>query len=311
MRSFQLFCSALLLTCAAVSAQAANVPAPWADVRAFGAVGDGKHDDTDAFKAAIKTGLPVLIAPTSKAYVVSSTLYVGGGATIMGLGRDSATVRCTGTGACFATAPGQVKKFLGVTYKDFSIEGTGNTATTGIYIGRTNYATVQNIEIGNIGGIGLVIDGSTAGTVSQAHYGYIANVRVYGNHRIGLQLRGPEKGEGTNRHRVFFLKDDGAKDVGLDIMAQSSTSQFYGAAFENVQSAIRIAGTNNNFFGLNIENVKGDGISFIQGARGNRFEGVAVGKVIGTLWKNPQFNPAPKVRNGDQGAGGSAASDVE
>lgn len=47
-----------------------------ANVRDFGAKGDGITDDTEAFKAAIATGLPVYVPGTEACYMISDSLYL-------------------------------------------------------------------------------------------------------------------------------------------------------------------------------------------------------------------------------------------
>lgn len=47
-----------------------------ANVKEYGAKGDGITDDTSAFRAAIATGLPVYLPSTDKCYIISDSLYL-------------------------------------------------------------------------------------------------------------------------------------------------------------------------------------------------------------------------------------------
>lgn len=267
------------------------MPSPWADVRAFGAVGDGSADDTAAFKRALATGLPLLIPQPKAQFVVKETLVVGSGQAVTGVSMGRSLVKFTGTGALFTSDPDASKKTRDITFRDFTIVGTGNKNAIGIMLVRTTDPIIENLHIRDIGGIGLVMDGERKGSVDQAHYAYIANLHVAGTNRIGVQFRGPGVDEGTNRHRVFFLRVSGSTEVGLDIGKQSSTSNYFGYTAENVHTAVRIAGRHNFFYGLQVETATGHGVEFVKGATGNRFVGTTMAKVSGSQWANPDFNP--------------------
>jgi hypothetical protein len=272
-----------------VPAQETVSPA-WADVRAFGAVGDGTRDDTEAFRRAIATGLPVLIPQSKAQFLIKETLVVGSGQAVAGVSRGQSVVKCAASGACFTSDPNASKKTRDITFRDFSIIGNRNPATIGIALVRSTEPTIQNIHIEDIGGIGIVIDGSARDKISQAHYAYIANVHIVGAHRIGVQMRGPGTDEGTNRHRVFFLRVNGSSEVALDIGPRSGTSNYFGFSAENVHTAVRIAGRHNYFYGLQIETARGHGIEFVKGSGNNRFTGTTMSKVNGSRWANAEHN---------------------
>ncbi|MBI1735079.1 MAG: hypothetical protein HYR51_07900 [Candidatus Rokubacteria bacterium] len=275
---------------AAVAAQAEQVPPAWADVRAFGAIGDGQADDTQAFKRALASGLPVRIPTPKTHFVVQETLKVSTGQMVAGVGRGRSIVKFTGSGDAFVTDPDADRKTRDISFRDFTLMGTGNKSANGIVLVRTSDPTVEDVQIRDIGGIGLVIDGSEKGGVSQSHYAYVHNLHVIGTHRIGVQLRGPATDQGTNRHRFFFLRVSGSSDAALDIGKQSSTSNFFGFSAENVGTAIRIAGRHNFFYGMTIETASGHGVEFIKGTGNNRFVGTTMSKVGGSRWANAQLN---------------------
>ena len=52
-------------------------PAAWASIKKFGAVGDGKHDDTDAIQKAIDSGARVVYFPRAT-YRIAGTIHVRG-----------------------------------------------------------------------------------------------------------------------------------------------------------------------------------------------------------------------------------------
>jgi len=283
----------LMMWQGAVPAQETVSPAvapAWADVRAHGAVGDGTHDDTEAFRRAIATGLPVLIPQPKAQFLIKDTLVIASGQAVAGVSMGQSVVKCVNNGPCFTSDPNAKRKTRDITFRDFTIVGSGNPATIGIMLVRSTDPTIEHIHIRDIGGIGIVIDGTEKDGVGQAHYAYIANVHVVGKNRIGMQLRGPGTDEGTNRHRVFFLRVSGSSDVALDIGQRAGTSNYFGFSAENVNTAIRIAGRHNYFYGLQIEKAKGHGIEFLKGSGNNRFTGTTMSKVGGSRWANAEHN---------------------
>jgi len=267
---------------------------PWADIRAFGAVGNGEHDDTAAFEEALKTKLPVFIPKPKIFFLISRTLYVSSGQTVMGLGKGVSIIKYSGKGSCFMSNPTYKRKHQNILFRDFTILGNGKDKADGIFLIRANNSSIENVHIKDIGGTGIIIDGKKARSVSQAHYSFLQNIEITGKHKIGIQLRGWGKGEGSNRHRLVFVRVNGSSEVALDIWRQSSTSTIFGFAVENVNNGIRIAGRHNYFYGLNIEKVKANAIEFLKGAQNNRFYGITMSKVSGKEWVNPNLNELRK-----------------
>jgi len=288
--------AALLVPEVSGSAKEVEAVGPaWADVRAYGAVGDGKQNDTAAFKRALASELPVLIPRPKDAFVIKETLVVPSGKTVSGVGKGQSIIRYVGTAESFTTDPDAKNKTRDVTFRDFTIIGTGNRDANGIMLIRTSNATVENVQIREIGGIGLIIEGTRKGNVDQAHYAFIQNLHIVGANRIGVQLRGKGKDEGTNRHRFFFLRVGGSSEVALDIWERSGTNNFFGFAAENVHTGVRIAGRNNFFYGLQVEAAAKHGVEFAPGAEGNRFVGTTLARVKGgQRWGNAQHNPPRK-----------------
>ncbi len=223
--------------------------------------------------------------------MVSRSLMVAPGQSVIGLGKAMSVIRYRGNGPCFTPdpmTPGRSDRLL---FRDFTILGEGRATANGIHLLRSKRSMIENVFIRDIGGIGIIIDGTRGERGGhEAHYAYIQNVGIGGKHRIGLQIRGPNKKESANRHRVFFLRDYGASEVALDIGKWVDTSVFYGFAAENVNNAIRIGGKLNQFFGTHLEKTRGNGVEFLRGARDNQFYGFVMGSVGGKRWVNPQFN---------------------
>lgn len=287
-----------------VAAQSKGLPPAFADVRAFGAVGDGRRDDTAAFEAALKTGLPLLIPATKRGFVITRSLMVAPGQSVIGLGKAASVIRYRGEGPCFTPDPMVQGRSDRLLFRDFTIWGEGRPKAIGIQLLRSKRSMIENVFIRDIGGIGIVIDGAKGPRGGhEAHYAYIQNVGIGGNHRIGLQIRGRSDKESSNRHRVFFLRDNGASEVALDIWKWVDTSVFYGFATEGVNNAIRIGGKQNQFFGTHLEKTRGNGVEFLEGAMENQFYGFLMGSVGGKRWVNPQFNADnPRRRRADAAA---------
>jgi hypothetical protein len=154
--------------------QTSNIIAkgPWVDVRFFGAIGNGIHDDTSAIQAAIDyidpTGGTVLLPPGK--FLISSTLVIASSSvTIEGSGysfdplnsNDSPWAptsellwSVSATGAPFISIGGTNDPVSGDSFTDFSMDGN-NTATDGIDADQMQFGSIQKIGIRNITGIGL------------------------------------------------------------------------------------------------------------------------------------------------------------
>ena len=70
---------------------------PWADVRAYGAIGDGVHDDTSAIMSALNSRASIVILPPG-IYKTSSELNITAGKSLRGVGAESTVIKYNGDG---------------------------------------------------------------------------------------------------------------------------------------------------------------------------------------------------------------------
>ena len=118
------------------------------NVKDFGAVGDGITDDTAAIQKAINNCNKLIIPATSNGYLITSTLQLHGGLTIVGNGYSY--IRCTAS--TLFNIPSGTKM---LTIKDLYVFGNGtNTFMTGLGIStnestQINKVTIQDCWISN------------------------------------------------------------------------------------------------------------------------------------------------------------------
>lgn len=105
-------------------------PYPWADIKAFGAVGDGTTDDTAAIQAAISSLTAanggVCYIPSGN-FHVTSTLNVPLGVSFLGVGNQSAlTTHTSMTSTIFSITAGTANTF----YEKLNIAGNPNSSVS-------------------------------------------------------------------------------------------------------------------------------------------------------------------------------------
>ncbi len=119
---------------------------PWADVRAYGARGDGATDDTAAIQAAIDSGKKVYLPMGS--YMVTTLNISADNTIIVGDGMGKSILTAWGSGAVF-----DISFNVGTELKDFTIDGA-NKANYGIYLqdGAARRGRFTRLEIMNVRG---------------------------------------------------------------------------------------------------------------------------------------------------------------
>lgn len=204
-RSQYLF-AATLLTAPLVSHASINITAP-----PYSAVGDGKTDDTAAFKSALAavgaSGGGVIYIPAGQ-YVISGILALPHGATLEGDGEGATTIESTLQGSPTLILQGDYTKV-----KNMSIHFAGSTAATdgtlGIYTAdgpATQGYAANNIELSHIEvssfNQNIYINGSANsilsdvashnavhnGIVGLSAQGYWSNMVVIANQSDGIYL---------------------------------------------------------------------------------------------------------------------------
>lgn len=187
---------------------------PWFDVKAFGAVGDGSTDDSSAINNAITTanaaGGGVVYFPPGT-YVVASRVILKSGASLLGSGRSSTTIKGN-TGVTSAVLYGSTTNaYSNAFIRDLTINGNASAFSSdiqGISIDSGSRVRITSVRITNTYQIGIYetnctdmsvdnsffdnvgITSSTSGNVIDmvnATRGKVAfnNIRDWGNNAIG------------------------------------------------------------------------------------------------------------------------------
>lgn len=126
-----------------------------ANVKEYGATGDGSTDDTTAIAAAIADAEDYVWFPAGT-YVVSSQLSVPIGISVIGAGSQHVTISHTANGQCFsATAYGSFSE-NGQTFRGLTVSGNSGASAVGIVLGDGYGQVLDDVEVVNYtGGIGV------------------------------------------------------------------------------------------------------------------------------------------------------------
>src|SRR4051812_92519 len=122
----------------------------WQNVRAYGALGNNKADDTAAIKraiaAAISTRQYVVYLPAGD-YRIAGTLTMSDVVSFVGDGLDATVIRHRGAGTAISlvgTARAQVAK---TNIRDMSIFGDGTNSDVGLALSFAPYGCYQNLRV--------------------------------------------------------------------------------------------------------------------------------------------------------------------
>ena len=211
---------------------------------------------------------------------ISEPVVLPAFAVIRGEGKAKSILRCrTPVGEpCLTT---RRAGFDGVTPRvelhDFAIKGNG-TKRIGIELLRARWPIIENVWIHDIGGIGLLIDGSAVSEKkAKGHFAEVRNLHVSGRNEVGVRIMGVSQQIMPNRHRFYSLLIGGSSVVGLDIGPWVDTTNFFGTAIQGVQDAVWLKCRRCVFLGMHIEGVRGNAITtFTSLARRNEFFGVGI-----------------------------------
>lgn len=154
------------------------------EVTKYGAVGDGKHDDTEAFKAAIAAAdtAKVNLAIPGGTYLIGD-ITIPGRLTIRGAGRDRTILKYTGTGSAFANATPGTRLF------DWVVERLTLTTTTGAIgfdLDSISTSVFRDMKVSGFSDSGVYIHSSVSGgAVYNRFYAVTAQ-----SCNVGFKLRG-------------------------------------------------------------------------------------------------------------------------
>jgi len=164
-----------------------------ANVRAFGAFGDGRTDDTAALRSAVQWArtarAPVYLPPGQ--YLLRDKLRLN--VPIRGEWSRSSVLLLAGpSSGLIVTQSEQVH------IRDLSIEGDGSADQTGIQIGeagqQADFVYLSGLEVRRCGGDGIRFAKGNCGTVRDC--------RLFDNRGYGLRLDGIDTPGCTNAHQI-------------------------------------------------------------------------------------------------------------
>ena len=180
------------------SSASADERYPWADVKRFGAKGDGVNDDTAAIARALTSPSQMTFLPAG-VYKITSSIAIPPGKTLWGSGTSNTTIRFLKDERTAIELNNS--GFLGA----FKLESLGRNQT-GIFVAGV-HPVLRNIEISGFENIGLRL--GTAGTIG-AYFAQIDNVFVYNRTRqgnTGVLVDGNETpSSNANTFRNVFVK---------------------------------------------------------------------------------------------------------
>ena len=213
------------------------------NVKDFGAVGDGVHDDYTAIVAAYTalsgTGHPGLLYFPPGTYVYGTTLNLIG--TNIRLVGDNAILYFRGTGVAVQMVGGAVQYGGGI--ENLIIRGTAN-CTKGLVIDYVRHGTFRNLSIQDVTTSGLELLHSV--------YNTFENIRVSAAERAFLVQ--PQYGIylGATATSNTFINPtvDGVSSTGIAIWTGSYNSFIGGRSGSNAIGVLVVSGNHNNFHGM-------------------------------------------------------------
>ncbi|WP_197378833.1 right-handed parallel beta-helix repeat-containing protein [Mycolicibacterium mengxianglii] len=262
-----------------------EVPSGAIDVRQFGALGDGRTDDTAALQqaldAALSSGDHSVHVPAGT-YLISATLRYGDGLTLIGAGSSAtviqnATTRMNGT---VMLAPSHLG-VRDVRFQAFGLDQRadwydrgGESATSPLFdVGSTVNATVEDVAFHNVRTIAIYAD--TPNQNPTAGLALLGN-RIFESNGGGISLFGSMRGLEIHGNFITHTKDDaialqdkGSGDYPTDARITNNTVQDCTArtGFGSTPRGILLFGADRVSVDHNsVSNVLASGIMISEGA---------------------------------------------
>ncbi|MQY24832.1 glycosyl hydrolase family 28-related protein [Nocardia aurantia] len=230
------------------------------NVRDFGAVGDGKADDTAAIAAAAAAGdRPLVLYLPAGTYKVTRWPDLPDYATVLGDGADATTVTYDGDGTLISLRGRQRVRFQRL---GFYLSGANSTAVwlTGSF--RCSFDAVVlrgNHLSGNFpryaGQRGVVLDGNTGGTaflncdinnfglglVTSCIQNYVTSSK-FTNNRIGVLGTGNDHNAGLALSNVEFVSDADPRTTDRHLVVDGAANDWWltNVWFEGADTALSI-----------------------------------------------------------------------
>ena len=160
---------------------------------------------------------------------------------IQGEGKARSIIKCSVPAGqpCLTTRrAGHDGPVVRVEIRGLAIQGDG-TKRTGIELLRARWPIIEDVWISNIGGVGLLIDGTAISErKAKGHFAEVRNLHISGNHAVGVAIRGVNQQIMANRSRFYSLLVSGSSVVALHLGPWVDTTNFFGTSIQGVQDGI-------------------------------------------------------------------------
>lgn len=253
-------------------------PTPWADVKYYGAKGDGKTDDTAAIQSALSGGGRIFFS--SGTYLISSTLKIStDGQVIEGESRANTIIELAND----TTAFNLNANFLEI--RDLQLKGVAvdtNSVSSGIAFTNCTRSRIVNTYITGFG-YGIRMQGATLGFGATILDNYIygnkvAGVYGLGNNSkvIGGEIANSPFGVFQGQFSGFSINKNYAQAIG-------DGTSIFGTVIESIAPKVGVGGAAvyvNNVSGGSVINVTND-----------YFEAVSTAIVLGEAFQNDGVTP--------------------
>lgn len=205
-----------------------------ATVKTFGAVGDGEHDDIEAFRASLNEQNCVILTPG--VYRVSAPIVLEDDRSIIGLSASTCVIRGVFDGPVIASAgfPDVQKKNIAI--RNVSVRGDDSYTmggNTGVAVNSAGI-TLNNVEVIAVGGRGFHLRGSGDQTGRFTHVeGSIFNCSAIGCGYDGIFFEGPNDTTMTDCQFISNGQAENAAAAGAANAYISSSIKVIGCHFWN------------------------------------------------------------------------------
>lgn len=127
-------------------AAAATAPAGWANVKLFGAKGDGTHDDTAAIQSAIDAAKVVLFPPGT--YLLSAPLALRSNRVLVGAGIDATTLIPKVASIALISAVASGSTMLNLEIRNMQLANAGKAGITAVSLdGATPALRISDVRL--------------------------------------------------------------------------------------------------------------------------------------------------------------------
>lgn len=264
----------------------------WADVRAYGAVGDGVTDDTAAIQAAINTTKNVRFP--KETYLITSELTVTTDGQILHFDNATLTTASNITMLRFgaSAASNSVYKYMG-TSGTLTIQGAGNgnAANYGLVVRNVSYGGFNAItKITNCGAKAFVVQAYARGN----QHTTFGPMEIQGNHAGAFLIDAGSQAGGYLNDNVFMAirahenRESGGTITHAQFLGTGTTignNKFYGVAIETDNDADTLLdidlGSSNYFYGLRLDGTASTtALDIASGCNANMFFGWSLSGVV-------------------------------